>query len=465
MVKKEIFIVAGIFILISVIISGCGGSSSSNIVPVATPTPSSGSVVISTDGYGCNSEGISQVYAGMVTAWGDIHSHTTYSNDALEKAGCTLTPEDACTFARDVSLLDFAAITDHAENGAPGQYTQEKWNNMIAQEKSITSSRPFVIFPGFEYTKNTVRTDGTGHKNIICYDFDHLPQRGYGSDVYSLPTDLWNYLNSTSASGYYISIPHHPAKGADYDNPVIPMNTDWSEAYISADLQPLVEIYSRHGSSESALCNDERVNDFKENCSVEAALSSWLSTHNPGYKLGIIGGTDTHYGKPGDVQEISSNVDARLGYFTGGLASVWVNSVDRQSIWNGLKGKNCYATSGARIKLEFTGKLGTDLVPMGGTITHKTSLSNSHYGQVNLHIFAQGEGKKITRVQIFKNGTILYDKSENNVTVHIDYQDNLKEDYAYYRVKVWQENNSNSLSNNIPYERAWSSPLWVEKSE
>ena len=459
MLRNKIFV----SLILLIIMSGCGGNGNTSVTPVATSTPSSGSVVISTDGYGCNEDGNSQLYAGMITAWGDLHSHSTYSNDALEKEGCLLTPEDACKFARDVSLLDFMAITDHAENGPPGEYTQEKWNNMIEQEKSISYSRPFVIFPAFEYTKNTVRTDGTGHKNIICFDYEHLPQRGYGSDVYNLPTELWDYLNSTSASGYYICIPHHPAKGADYDNPVIPMNTDWSETYVNSSIQPLAEIYSRHGSSESALCIDERVNDFKENCSVEAALTSWLSTHNPGYKLGIIGGTDTHYGKPGDVEEISSNVDTRLGYWTGGLASVWVNTIDRQAIWNGLKGKNCYGTSGARIKLEFTARLGTEIVPMGGTLTHNVSLSNSQYGQVNLHIFAQGSGANITRVQIFKNGTILYDKSENNLTVHIDYQDNLKEDYAYYRVKVWQENNSNNLPNNIPYERAWSSPVWIEK--
>jgi len=450
-------------LILLIIMSGCGSNGNTSLTPVATSIPSSGSVVISTDGYGCNVDGNSRLYAGMTTAWGDLHAHSTYSNDAFEKEGCLLTPEDACKFARDVSLLDFMAITDHAENGPPGEYTQEKWNNMIEQEKSISSSRPFVIFPAFEYTKNTVRTDGTGHKNIICYDYEHLPQRGYGSDIYTLPTDLWNYLNSTSVSGYYICIPHHPAKGADYDNPLIPMNTDWSEIYVNSNIQPLVEIYSRHGSSESALCNDERVNDFKESCSVEAALTSWLSTHNPGYKLGITGGTDTHYGKPGDVEEISSNVDTRLGYWTGGVTSVWVNTIDRQAIWNGLKGKNCYATSGARIKLEFTARLGTEIVPMGGTLTHNVSLSNSHYGQVNLHIFAQGSGANITRVQIFKNGTILYDRSENNLTVHVDYQDNLKEDYAYYRVKVWQENSSNTLPNNIPYERAWSSPVWIEK--
>jgi hypothetical protein len=429
------------------------------------PTDNNHVSYIKTDGFGCNSDGRSQLYMGKLVGWGDLHSHTSYSYDAVEKELCDATPMDALIFARDESNLDFVAITDHAENISPGKYSQEKWDSTIAQEIEFSNnnSRP-VVFPGFEYTKNQ-RKPGTGHKNIICYDFEHLPQRGYGSDVYEFPDQLWNYLNTTPAKNYYISIPHHPAKGNDYDNPVIPMNTDWDVPYVNYDVQPLVEIYSRHGSSESYLCNDEKVNGFKDECSVDSVLSRWLLTKKPEYKLGIIGSTDTHFGKPGDTREVMNNVDDRLGYWTGGLAGVWVDNMSRENIWNSLKKKNCYGTSGSRILLEFTAKIGNEVVPMGGSIYLDYNLNTEYYAEVNLHIFAKNDDlTNFTRVQIFRNGSIIMD-STNTLwlnSVHIDYKDKLTVGYAIYRVKVWQKSNNN-LPNNVAFERAWSSPIWIQQ--
>ncbi len=434
-------------------------------------TTSDNTYVIETVGFGCDVNGNSELYpAGSLVVWGDIHSHTTYSGDALEKAGCTKTPKEAFEFARSVSLLDFVAVTDHAENIAPGNYSQLKWTNYITQiiDFQNANQKP-IIFPAFEYTKNSVKlggiSPGNGHKNIIVYDVLHVPQRGYGSDVYDQPYYLWSFLESSNAKGFYMSIPHHPAKGSDYDNPIIPMKTDWSSSYVDYIIQPLVEIYSRHGSSESISCDDEQVNDFVADCSVDATLCKWLTDHNPGYKLGITGSTDTHFGTPGDVTEVQSNIDARLGYWTGGLTGVWVTETSRSNIWSNLKSKNCYGTSGSRLRLEFTIKLGSSIAKMGGTLQHTETLQTKNIGKANIHINALAEqGKTVSRIQIFRNGKVIYDTTSplSGSKIHVDYLDNLDTDYAYYRVKVWQPS-SNTLNKNIPFERVWSSPIWIEK--
>jgi len=486
--------------------------------------------------FGCDPNGTSKLFADLQIGWGDLHSHTTYSQDANDKNSCMVIPADALTYAHSEAALDFVSITDHAEANAPGYYTQEKWNNYIQQIYDYehpydivvnpilkVSNRGAVVFPGFEYTKcggGRKLPKGNGHKDIICYDTCTAPWRGLGYDTVkedvlddannvvvaagtalSLPTDLWAYLEQTPAQGFYISIPHHPAKSEDRDNSVIDVRTDWSRTYMEPNVQTLVEVYSRHGSSEMSGEDDdaEHVNKFDPNCSVETALGMWFSTNppDPAYKLGFVGGTDTHDGNPGAVDElqtkpanpndandpntIPANVDERLGTtqngcFTGGLTAVWAGSKSsRDDLWNGLKNRLCYATSGARIRLEFTLKLGDELVAMGSTVTHAQTLSSANPGKVYIHVKATGEnGQPITRVQIFKveqGAKSRYDSNSDpnfvsGTSAHVDYADTLESDYAFYRVKVWMEKASNPLETtygNIWYERAWSSPIWVEK--
>jgi hypothetical protein len=139
-----------------------------------------------------------------------------------------------------------------------------------------------------------------------------------------------------------------------------------------------------------------------------------------------------------------------------------------------LANKGCYATSGARIPLQFTLKVGNMTKGMGETLMH-----TRHYWQtpvsVYLYVRATGEyGNPITRIQIFKvdgNSKTVYDTDlDTNLgftaggTATAKVQDQLKSDYAYYRVKVWQQKDANPLASyqNINYERAWSSPIWVE---
>jgi hypothetical protein len=460
-------------------------------------------VAIATADYGCDGNGRAAAYDGRTVAWGDLHAHTMYSSDAIEHNDCAVTPQGACTYALSQSRLDFVAVTDHAEDGAPGEYTQQKWEDTLAQEQTFaepsatTDGSGIVIFPAFEYTKcGAGFPDGNGHKNIICYNFETVPWRGVGYDILREdivdaegnvvlaagtalrePDMLWDYLDGTPAAGFYLSIPHHPAKSSDKDNDRINVQTDWDAAYVNATVQPLVEIYSRHGSSEMAMAAgtddaSELVNGFDANSSVEAALQRWLTTHDAAYKLGFVGGTDTHDGNPGAVEEIEANTDPRLGteaggVWTGGLTGVWVDAIQRHDLWTGLQRKDCYATSGARISLEFTAKLGNDLALMGETLTHTAVLSTNGVGQVNLHVRAVGsDGLPIARVQIFRSGTCIHDASDAAWTdvVHLDYQDALATDYAYYRVKVWQAKPAGAtpLPENVAFERAWSSPIWVE---
>ncbi|OGV45689.1 MAG: hypothetical protein A2X46_09290 [Lentisphaerae bacterium GWF2_57_35] len=437
-------------------------------------------VALATMGFGCDANGRSALYTNAFVVWGDLHSHTIYSDDAEKRQTNYVVPSiPSAALSNTIGLLDFVSITDHAESNIPGFYTMEKWTNMIAQIMAFQNTHPeIVVFPGFEYTKTWFSMpplwlipDGNGHKNIILYDFEHLPVRGYGQDAFSSPTQLWAYLDSSNAAGHYLCIPHHPAKGSEpaeegeTHDPYISMGTDWATNYLRSDILDLVEIYSRHGGSEMEDA-EEPVHNFRAPGAVNTALDRWLlADHNPAYKMGIIGSTDTHGGNPGDVREISTNVQSWLGPYTGGLAALLVANRTRESFWYALKSKNCYGTSGGRIAIEFTAKLGDALAPMGGTLYHATDLSSNGVGLVNLHIRAVGESvtNPIARIQFYRNSVCILNATNSlwGQTVHIDHIDRLPHHFAYYRAKIWEA--ASTLNSSCQYERAWSSPIWVEK--
>lgn len=434
-------------------------------------------VAVATSGFGCDGAGRSALYADASVYWGDLHSHTRYSDDAQQRQGCELTPAEA--LETTVGNLDFVAITDHAETNIPGFYTLEKWTNTLAQEIAFQEAHPeMVVFPAFEYTKTGFSSpalnwripDGNGHKNVILRDFEHVPPHAYGADLGTSVNTLLAFLDSTNSRGYYLVIPHHPAKGSEpaatneTEDPHISMATDWSTNDLRQDACALVEIYSRHGGSEID-GEEEPVHNFRATASASSALDRWLLNHDPVYKFGIIASTDTHSGLPGDVREEADNVQHWLGEYTGGLAAVWATNGSREAIWRGLTGARTYGTSGAKIGLEFTAKLEDALVPMGGTLYHAADLADTNAAQVNLHVRATGvaASQTIARIQLYRNSTCVLDVADGawGQTAHVDYSDRLPYDYAYYRAKVWQ--NAATLNATCQWERAWSSPIWVEK--
>lgn len=98
---------------------------------------------------------------------------------------------------------------------------------------------------------------------------------------------------------------------------------------------------------------------------------------NP-FKFGIIGSTDTHTATPGKVEENSNTGNNAIADFfpearvaqrwvmdesllvyevvnPGGLVAVWAEENTRGYIYDALKQKECYATSGSQIQLQFLG--------------------------------------------------------------------------------------------------------------
>jgi len=411
--------------------------------------------------------------------YGDIHSHTAYSNDAyiIQKLILGINPIGPYGAIQNAisNGLDFVAITDHAEqldvkNNLYGRCNNEWIDTQL--QVNATNGEKIVTFIGWEYTKTAAVKDGSGklvdvpgagHKCVIFKDAN-VPPSPFGATDTNGPNDLWNYLKGYDC----ITIPHHSARGeapeagASWDE--YDMSTDWNYIPANPRIQPLVEIFSVHGSSDYSGCEDA-VPGFRDERSVESALMKWFDTQNPAYKLGIVGSTDNHISQPGScIEEIKDAVLPQEGDYTGGLIAVLAKEKNRDSIFEAMRAKRTYATSGPRINLFFTAKIKGEEKEyvMGETIKLDKK------GIVELTIKA-GPGKennskiekivitKATKSGVDRNTVIEGDRGNIQFTVN---------EPTYFRVTAYQSPTRRWDATNgtwvLTNERAWSSPIWIE---
>ncbi|UCD36745.1 MAG: DUF3604 domain-containing protein, partial [Fidelibacterota bacterium] len=273
--------------------------------------------------------------------WGDIHLHTKLSHDGYGT--------DPYGYARDVSGLDFAAVTDHVQSLGPEGYQQVRQWARDADEPG-----KFVTLLADERNPKSF----TGHHNLYLRDEEHyqacasLPDNTAFADP-----DKVGHLQALLDPGFAMLVPHHT--GLSWRG-ILP-GEDKSEvidldACDDAGLRPVMEIYSHHGQSESwdpqhilsYEFNRMRRDERRSNASVSGpyyAQDYWMA----GRKLGVIGSSDEHSGQPGRCH--------------GGLAAVWAPELSREAIFDALRDRRCYATTGERILIDFS-VAGVD---MGGT--------------------------------------------------------------------------------------------------
>lgn len=264
------------------------------------------------------------VSSGPRIVWGDLHGHTAVSDGSGS-------PQDYFEYAREVAALDLAALTDHDHWGM--EFLDENpalWEHNVAVARASESPGRFLTLPGYEYTDWI-----GGHRHVLFFGAA-TPLLSAFDERYDTPQKLRAALRDVEA----LIVPHHPAGG--------PVAIDWS---VPADelLEPVVEICSAHGSSES-LDSPRVIHAPRPGHFVRDALES-------GRRMGLIGSGDGHDGHPGLAWKGPH-------YPTGGLAAILVDELERGAVRDALVARRCYATSGPRILLRFA--LGS--ARMGGVL-------------------------------------------------------------------------------------------------
>jgi len=128
---------------------------------------------------------------GMHLYFGDIHSHTSYSDGVG-------TPSDAFATAR-ANGLDFFAVTDHSN-----QLDAREWRDIMRQAEAATVSGRFVGLRGFEFSHPK------GHINVLDTDV-YVSE---GDARYDTLPEFYTWLAAQpTAIGQF----NHPWKDERYD--------------------------------------------------------------------------------------------------------------------------------------------------------------------------------------------------------------------------------------------------------
>ncbi|MFQ6102987.1 MAG: CehA/McbA family metallohydrolase [Candidatus Glassbacteria bacterium] len=327
--------------------------------------------------------------------WGDLQGHSELGDGSGQ-------PDEYYAYARDVSRLDVASLTEHDAHGFfPLDENPDLWNLIRETTEAYYSPGRFVTFLAYEWTSWTY-----GHRHILFpgKEGEVFSFRDSTSDT---PEELWELIRPYGA----IAIPHHPGGG--------PIGTDWD--HHDDTTEPLVEISSVHGNSDFYGCPGQIYRPQKSGF-VQNALER-------GYRLGILGSGDTHDGHPGTRS---------AGYPWMGVAGIWAKELSREGIWEALLAKRVYATSGARILLEFEVN--------GHRMGESFELGAQTEGSISLHAVGTAE---IDYVEVLEDDRVLFRDEIGSLEAGFSHPHRL-EPGSYYRARLMQTDG----------EMAWSSPIW-----
>ena len=351
------------------------------------------------------------------------------------------------------------------------------WNSIQAAAErhyDRSDSCRFTTFVGYEYTD--APDFNNLHRNVIFRN-----ERVTGRPISARDTgpnnfpELWRRLREecieADAGCDVLAIPHNSnlSGGLMFRDPLTPL-----EASERLFFEPVVELTQHKASSEcrfdriagrgvdteDELCDFEQaradnlsmlgtvhgevrteqarevpIDAFGRRNMVRNALKDGLALRrtsglNP-FMMGFIGSTDTHRATPGGAEE--SNYTGHLGrrdagyrnvqdhFFDnpGGLAVVWAEENSRDAIFEGLRRRETYATSGTRPTVRFFGGWNfpddacgqaelvargyADGVPMGGVLPPAESAAPVFIvsAQKDAGIEAYG-GTDLQRLQIIK---------------------------------------------------------------
>lgn len=330
--------------------------------------------------------------------WGDLHMHSNISHCSLHQGFHATELEEKYRFCRDVGNLDFAMDTDH------DNMTDFEWMRVKRQSGFHNRSADFVAFTGYEYTSSMMKDhENFGHRNVLFLDDDAelLRIRDPRSDT---PEKLWSNLNPERS----ITIPHHPACREHLFN----------RDHFNSEFDRLVEIFQVRGSDEYY---GSPMNPLLYGRSSVKGYSI-IDGLNRGYRFGFTSGGE-HEGV--------------------GVTAVLAKDLSRQSIFDALKARRTYATTGIRMLFEFrvNGSL------MGSEIPAAKS--------PEIYIRVVGT-EDISNIRLMRDGCSVKEWDNLGCSAAIKYIDEsltndlMKMPHYYYAVIAYAND-----------EMAWSSPVFL----
>lgn len=338
------------------------------------------------------------------------------------------------------------------------------WKNVVEAAEKYNDPGKFTAFIGYEWT--SLIKGNNLHRVVIYRDNGDkaINQLPFTNEDSSDPERLWDNLEGyeKNTGGKVLAIPHNgnlsngmmfaetTVDGRAFDKAYVERRIKWEPLYeatqIKGDgethpfLSPNDEFADYENWDKGNLdMSESKTKEMLQYEYTRSALKLGLKYKkelgtNP-YKFGLIGSTDSHtslataddsnfFGKASNVEPskdrwehpfLSSDNGIIYTWETlaSGYAAVWAQENTRASIWDAMKRKETYATTGSRMQVRFFGgwdyakddlngdlvKLGYEKgVPMGGDLSNASTKSPSFL----LYALMDPDGGSLDRMQIIK---------------------------------------------------------------
>jgi len=274
------------------------------------------------------------------------------------------------------------------------EHLKSSWHEVVAAAERHYEPGRFTTLVGFEWT-SAVNLANL-HRNVVFRGAD-VPELPFSAQESLRPEDLWAYMESARSNGSdVLAIPHNANKSDGLMFQLVDSDGDPIDAVYAARRmanEPVMEAIQIKGQSEvhPSLSPNDEFADFEvregmigaprrfskpAGSYARQALKDGLLLEdeqgfNP-YKFGMVGSTDGHDSTSpteednfsGKLGIIDNTAEVRLegwakrlatGYGAAGIAGVWAEQNTRESIFDALRRKETFATSGPHIKVRFFG--------------------------------------------------------------------------------------------------------------
>lgn len=300
----------------------------------------------------------------------------------------TIESPDGCSFYWRSWSKDFVADK---------RFRSSVWRQVGEIADRFNEPGVFTTFIGYEWTPSTTSERSPNlHRNVIFLDDAELTGKVLPFTVQDSDNveDLWRFLGQYErGGGRVLAIPHngnlsigrmfsqYKYDGEPLDIEYVANRERW---------EPLYEVTQIKGDGEThpVLSPNDEFADFEtlsgrslsmSACEeierrrgeyARAALKTGLDYQavmgaNP-FKFGLVGSTDSHtaltsveesnfWGKLGLLEPGPNRIREAPFYAASGYAAVWATENSREAIFEAMKRREVYATTGTRITLRFFG--------------------------------------------------------------------------------------------------------------
>ena len=306
-----------------------------------------------------------------------------------------ITSEDA-----EVELQAFLSLTGTDPTAFPefaGTLQEDTlrsvWREYVALANRFYEPGVFTTLLGYEWTPLPQRQNL--HRNVIFRGTD-VPDVPFSSVDSINPEDLWAWMDLVRSEGDdVLAIPHNSNLSNGLMFPLMkwdgsPLDAAWAEQRLRNE--PAVELTQIKGTSEThprlspadewagfeildTLIGEhdkrgEIVGSYVRDAYLSGIRLQSEAGFNP-YRFGLVGASDGHNSTSpvdednytGKMGNMDGTAEQRRGgnpihpvnasYSASGLAGVWAEENTRESIFDALRRRESFATSGTRISVRF----------------------------------------------------------------------------------------------------------------